>query len=65
MHTHHDVSGPKLSKGCAARSHVCAMRQSETERSLNGQSDGRSPRKRRLQHQLTTATRLTFRSGIG
>eukprot|EP00966_Prymnesium_polylepis_P092540 2142087-Prymnesium_polylepis.1 len=33
--------------------------------SLDGQSDGRSPRKRGLQHQLTTATRLTFRSAIG
>eukprot|EP00966_Prymnesium_polylepis_P120123 2776055-Prymnesium_polylepis.2 len=21
LHTHHDVSGPKLSKGCAVRSH--------------------------------------------
>eukprot|EP00966_Prymnesium_polylepis_P012572 288848-Prymnesium_polylepis.1 len=31
--------------------------------SLDGQSDGRSPRKGRLQHQLTTATPLTFRSG--
>eukprot|EP00966_Prymnesium_polylepis_P032290 751342-Prymnesium_polylepis.1 len=42
------------------------MRRSQTEMSLDGQSDGRIPaRKRRLQRQLTTATRLTFRSGIG
>eukprot|EP00966_Prymnesium_polylepis_P299865 6929703-Prymnesium_polylepis.1 len=36
MHPHHDVSGPKISKGCDVRSHVCAMHRSGIEMSRDG-----------------------------